>query len=121
MAFWAWIDRTWVRLASVKLTLVVFLALLLLSIPGTVILQYNISNVDPGIQYNYGFWKFGQLFQLFTSYHSFWYVGLIALLAINLIACSEQRWPQMWKLATLKPVPLSREAMERQPAKLRYT
>ncbi|MBS1985239.1 MAG: cytochrome c biogenesis protein ResB [Bdellovibrionales bacterium] len=120
MAFWAWIDRTWVRLASVKLTLVVFLALLLLSIPGTVILQYNISNVDPGIQYNYGFWKFGQLFQLFTSYHSFWYVGLIALLAINLIACSEQRWPQMWKLATLKPVPLSREAMERQPAKLRY-
>lgn len=120
-AFWDRVDRIWVALASVKLTIVIFVALLLLSIPGTVILQYNISSVDPGVQYEYDFWRFGQLFQLFTSYHSFWYVALIVLLSINLIACSEQRYPQMWKLATAKPVAWARDTFLRQPQELRHS
>jgi cytochrome c biogenesis protein len=102
-------------MASVKLTLVVFLALALLSIPGTVVLQYNMSNVDPGLQYDYDFWRFGQWTQLFTAYHSVWYVALIVLLSVNLIACSEQRWPGMWKLATAKPKALSPEALDKIP------
>jgi len=120
-AFWERVDRLWVALASVKITFVVFFGLLLLSIPGTVILQYNISSVDPGVQYQYDFWRFGQIFQLFTSYHSFWYVGLIAILAINLIACSEQRWPQMWRLASAKPVAWARETFLQQASDLRHT
>src|SRR5450432_2489528 len=107
--FWNWVDRTWLQMASVKITLFVFLSLLLLAIPGTVVMQINISNVDPGVQYDYDFWKFGQLTQLFTAYHSFWYVGLVALLAMNLIACSVERWPQMWKLAMAKPVAWAKE------------
>jgi len=98
-------------MASVKLTLVVFLALTLLSIPGTVVLQYNMSNVDPGLQYDYDFWRFGQWTQLFTAYHSVWYVALIVILSLNLIACSEQRWPGMWKLANSKPKALSPDAI----------
>ncbi len=99
-----WIDKVWLQLASVKLTLFLLVALLLLSIPGTVILQLNISNVDPGSQYSYDFWTLGQKLQLFTAYHSFWYVGLMVLLSMNLIACSVERWPQMWRLANAKPV-----------------
>ncbi len=106
--FWECVDQIWLKLASVKLTLVVFVALLLLSIPGTIVLQQNISNIDPAIQYDYEFWRFAKWTQLFTAYHSFWYVGLIALLAINLIACSVERWPQMWKAANAKAVALSR-------------
>ena len=119
-SFWGWLDRSWLRLASVKLTLVVFVALLLLSIPGTIVLQYNISSVDPGLQYEYNFWKFGQIFQLFNSYQSFWYIGLIVILSMNLIACSVERWPGMWKMAKAKPVALSPEAIERQPEELRH-
>ena len=115
-AFWSWLDRTWLSLASVKMTLVIFVSLLLLSIPGTVILQFNISNVDPGLQYDYDFWKFGNFFQLFTAYHSFWYVGLMVLLSMNLIACSVERWPQMWKLANAKAVAWAPETFDRQPA-----
>lgn len=106
-------------MASVKLTLVVFVALALLSIPGTVVLQYNMSNVDPGLQYDYDFWRFGQWTQLFTAYHSIWYVALIVILSLNLIACSEQRWPGMWKLANAKPQPLSPEAFANIPENLR--
>ncbi len=112
--FWTWVDRLWLKLASVKLTLVVFVALLLLSIPGTVFLQFNISNVDPGLQYDYNFWRFGSFLQLFSAYHSFWYAGLIGLLAMNLISCSVERWPQMWRLARARPVRWAKETFHTQ-------
>lgn len=112
---WERLDRIWAALASVKLTLFILLGLLLLSVPGMVILQYNISNVDPGIQYDYAFWKWGQYLQLFTAYHSFWFVGLMVILSMNLIACSVERWPQMLKLATAKPVYWAQGTFDRQP------
>lgn len=115
-----WVDKIWDQLASVKLTIVILLALLLLAIPGTVILQYNISNVDPGVQYSYDFWKLGRFLQLFTAYHSFWYVSLFALLSLNLIACSVNRWPQMLRLAIAKPVKWSLETFNRHTPELSH-
>jgi len=117
-AFWDWVDRSFLKLASVKITVFILVGLLLLSIPGTLILQINMSNVDPALEYEYDFWKFGQWTQLFTAYHSFWYVGLIVILSMNLIACSVERWPGMWKMASAKPVAWARETFLRQPASL---
>ena len=118
--FWAFVDRVWLALGSVKLTFFIFFALLLLSIPGTVILQENVSSVDPGLQYDYDFWQFGQWFQLFRSYHSFWYVSLLVLLSVNLVICSYERWPQMWKLAFAKPVALKAQAIQLKEKEHRY-
>ena len=67
MKFWAFVDRIWLALGSVKLTLVVFVALLLLSIPGTIVLQENVSGIDPGLQYDYDFWQVGQWLGLFRA------------------------------------------------------
>lgn len=117
---WAGVDRVWLTLGSVKVTFVIFFGILLLSIPGTLVLQENISNIDPAIQYDYDFWQWGQTLQLFRSYQSFWYVGLLAVLSVNLIICSYERWPQMWKLAFAKPVALSEAAVEKRPAEHRY-
>ena len=116
-----YVDRIWDALASVKLTIVVLLGLLVLAIPGTVVLQYNVSNVDPGIQYGYNFWAFGQAIQLFTAYHSYWYVALVVVLSINLIACSVNRWPQMLKLAIAKPVLWARHTFSVQEAPYVHT
>jgi cytochrome c biogenesis protein len=115
--FWQSIDKIWSALASVKITFFTFIALLLLSIPGTIILQKNISSVDPGLEYSFDFWQWGQWFQLFTAYHSFWYVGLIILLALNLIACSVERWPSMWRLTLKKPVPLAPATLQKRAQK----
>lgn len=115
----SYVDRAWDAMASVKLTMVILSGLLFLAIPGTVILQYNISNVDPGLQYSYDFWNWGQHIQLFSMYHSFWYVGLMVILSLNLIACSVNRWPQMLKLAIAKPVKWGKETFLRQPKELR--
>ncbi len=119
--FWNVLDNLWLRLASVRLTLVLLIGLGLLAIPGTLVLQYNISNVDPALQYEYDFFKWGEALQLFTAYQSFWYVGLLVLLSMNLIACSTERWPQMLKLARAKPVKLSAETFERLPKELTRT
>lgn len=119
--FWNRIDKIWMALASVKLTIVILTGLLLLSIPGMVIMQYNISNIDPGIQYDYEFWKWGKYLQLFTAYHSFWFVGLMVILSMNLISCSVERWPQMYKLATAKPVYWASSTFEKQPDEWKHT
>lgn len=119
--FWPSVEVVWKQLASVKLTLVVLGGMLLLSIPGTVVLQKNISNLDPGLEYSYDFWQFGQWIQLFTAYQSFWYVALIVLLATNLIVCSYERWPGMWKLATMKPKSWGVERFKKQPKDRLYS
>jgi cytochrome c biogenesis protein len=118
---WALVDRLWLALGSVKITLLLFITLLLLSIPGTIVLQENISNVDPALKYDYEFWRFGQWIQLFRSYHSFWYVGLLALLSMNLIICSYERWPQMWRFAFAKPVVLHPKTLENKAPEQIYT
>ena len=117
---WNRVDRIWDTLASVKLTLVILTALLLLSIPGTLVLQHNISSVDPGMEYSYSFWNFAQYLELFTAYRSFWYVGFIILLSLNLIACSVNRWPQMWKMATMPPRALNWQSVQMRHAEERY-
>jgi len=110
------LDHLWPKLASVKITLVVFVLILLLSIPGTVLMQYNMSNVDPGAQYDFAFWEWGKTLQLFTAYQSFWYVGLIVLLSMNLIACSCIRWPAMFRAARVKLKAFPKERWEQQAA-----
>lgn len=116
--FGKWVDRAWLRLASVKITFFVMLGLALLSIPGTLVKQVNISNVDPALLYGYDFWRFATLTQLFTAYHSFWYVTLIVVLSLNLIAGAMERWSAMRELATAKPLAWSLESFKAQPANL---
>ncbi len=118
--FWRWIDELWDAFGSAKLTFVVLICMALLSIPGTIVLQQNISNVDPGIQYDYNFWKFGQITQLFTAYHSFWYVALLAILSMNLIICSIERWPGMYKLAVAKPIAWAKETFDNYDSTLKH-
>jgi cytochrome c biogenesis protein len=38
-----------------------------------------------------------QAFQLFNVYHSAWFILLLVLLAVNLIACSVDRFPAAWR------------------------
>ena len=118
--FWGYVDQVWDKLGSVKVTFFIFVGILVCSIPGTIFLQENVSSVDPGLQYDYAFWQFGQWIELFHSYHSFWYVGLLVLLSINLIICSYERWPGMWRLAFSRPVALSAAAIARKDANHKF-
>jgi len=97
--------------SSVKLAIFLLLVLATTSIIGTIIEQQK----DP-VQYlkEYGETTY-RIFKFlgFTDvYHSWWYVLLLVLLAVNLIVCSIKRLPKIWKIA-MKPKKILPEGQEK--------
>lgn len=90
-------SRAWTFFSSVKLSVIVLLALAATSIIGTLIPQ----NASPAFYFQ----KYGEVFyRLFTAldivdmYHSWWFLLLLGLLAVNIIVCSIDRLSSTWKI-----------------------
>ncbi|MBW1689779.1 MAG: cytochrome c biogenesis protein ResB [Deltaproteobacteria bacterium] len=89
-------------LSSLKLTITLLIIIAGASILGTVIpQQYGaegaIHNLSPGLI------QLFEALQLFDLYHSTWFIMLMSLLSVNLIACSLKRFPTSWKLFRKTP------------------
>lgn len=87
----------WSFFCSVKLTVVILLALALTSIIGTIVPQ----NESPDAYLHaYGAFRY-QLFDalgIFDMYHAWWFQGLLVLLTVNIVICSIERLSGTWKL-----------------------
>jgi len=92
-------DPLWELLCSVKLTVFLLILLALTSILGTLI-QQNAPTMEYIRQFGPGLYRFLNLLGLFDMYHSWWFRGILALLAINILACSSARFPRIWKRIT---------------------
>jgi len=96
---------------SLKLTMFTLITLAGISIIGTVIPQgtpppeylHSISQNKLKLYQNLGF---------FDMYHSWWFIFLLSLLSINLLACSFKRLPGIWKTIT-QPVLLLDDGLEK--------
>ncbi|ADY73903.1 hypothetical protein Dester_1268 [Desulfurobacterium thermolithotrophum DSM 11699] len=85
-------------LSSVKLAIFFLLTLAVTSIIGTIIEQQQ----DPDKylrEYGETTYKIFKFLGFTDVYHSWWYILLLMLLAINLIVCSIKRLPKIWKVA----------------------
>lgn len=115
-------DRVWNLFASVKLAIVIFSLIALTSIVGTVLEQ----NAEPekNIKILVKMFKvghdtadsvYGVLDWLgFTDmYHSWWFVSFLLLFAANLIICSIDRLPRVWKLVREPIRPLFGDLIEK--------
>ncbi len=86
------IDKIWGVFTSLKLVITLLLVLSVLSVIGTVIEQ------NKPIQEYYRFFK-PETVDLFVKlglldmYHSWWFTACLALLALNIIACTMERYP----------------------------
>jgi len=101
-------------LASLRLTMVLLLILAIVSIIGTVIPQGQLSpeyiasiGGEQGNRY-----KLYSMLGFFNMYYSWWFVGLLALLSVNLTACTIKRLPGVLSMA-FKPDGLLSESTER--------
>lgn len=99
------IDRIWSGLASIKLAVIVFALISLTSIVGTLLEQNgdpekNLKVVAKFVGTSAAPKVFAMLDGLgFTDmYHAWWFVALLYLFAANLIVCSLERLPNIWKL-----------------------
>ena len=93
------LQSLWDFFCSLKLTMFLLISLAVISIVGTVIPQgtppqeylAKISLTKITLYKALGF---------FDMYHSWWFILLLYLLTVNLVACSIKRLPHIWKIIT---------------------
>jgi len=83
-------------LSSLKLTIPLLIVVAALSIIGTVITQ-NATEGEYLQRYSKETYYIFKGLGIFDMYHSWWFIGVLILLAINLIACSVKRLPGVWR------------------------
>ncbi len=114
------IDKIWDFFASVKLAIVIFALISLTSIVGTVLEQRaeSAKNIQiltrlfgespaPGIYNlldNLGF---------IDMYHSWWFIALLILFSANIVICSFDRLPRIWKLVREPIGPMTEEKLKK--------
>ncbi|MCX5839090.1 MAG: cytochrome c biogenesis protein ResB [Deltaproteobacteria bacterium] len=81
---------------SVRLTIVLLSAIALGALLGTIIPQQEAAEAF-SVRLHPAALSVFQAFQLFNVYHSAWFILLLLLLAVNLIACSLDRFPAAWR------------------------
>jgi len=109
----------WEFFTSVKLALFCFFTLAIASIVGTIIPQ--------GKDTLFYIQKYGEqtaeVFRLLdvpNMYSSWWFVSILALFSINLIVCSIDRLPTVWKLVTMDNLETNVNRLEKMTPRMRF-
>lgn len=91
-------ESLWEFFCSLKLSIALLIGLALTSIIGTIVPQ---GSIPPEYLQTISEAKFKlyQSLSFFDMYHSWWFMLLLYLLTVNLIACSIKRLPRVWKMA----------------------
>jgi cytochrome c biogenesis protein len=121
-------DRIWDLFASVKFAVVIFIIIALTSIVGTIVEQ----NVEPAKNIKLLTKMFGagaapaiydvlDKLGFMNMYHSWWFITLLLLFCANLVICSLDRLPRIWKLVREPIRPLSDEHIEKMSIKRALT
>jgi len=106
------LQSLWDFFCSLKLSISLLIGLALVSIIGTVIPQApsipeeyirSLSQTKLQLYDKLGF---------FDMYHSWWFILLLYLLTVNLVACSIKRLPRVWKIVS-EPNLIFDEGLER--------
>jgi len=93
------IGSIWNTFQSLKLTISLFVTLAVTSIIGTVIPQ-NAPHQEYHRLYEESTYRVLEGLGFLDMYHSWWFICLIALLCLNLLACSLRNFPKTWKAVT---------------------
>ncbi|RMG74382.1 MAG: cytochrome c biogenesis protein ResB [Nitrospirae bacterium] len=122
------IDRLWDLFASIKLAVVLFALIAGTSIVGTIIEQNaspekNLKVLERLIGPDMAPTAYKVLYSLgfMDMYHSWWFVTLLVLFAVNLIICSLDRLPRIWKLVKEPVRPVNLERIPSYPIKKELT
>lgn len=93
-------NAVWRFFASVKLALIVLIVLAAISIIGTVIKQaqapaYYVKEYGDNLAHLF------KILHITNMYSSWWFITLLALFAVNLVVCSIERLPGVWRMVTM--------------------
>ena len=102
----------WRFFSSLKLTIFLLIGLAVVSVIGTIIPQGNPPPVEYLQAISQAKFELYSKLGFFNMYHSWWFVLLLYLLTLNLVACSLRRLPHDWKLIN-EQVPVLDEQQEK--------
>ncbi|MBW2471101.1 MAG: cytochrome c biogenesis protein ResB [Deltaproteobacteria bacterium] len=109
----------WDFFASVKLALFCFFTLAIASILGTIIPQGE-ESIFYIQKYGEQMAEVFRLLDVPNMYSSWWFVSLLSLFSINLIVCSIERLPTVWKLVTMDNLATNINRLEKMTPRMRY-
>ncbi|MHB8708080.1 MAG: cytochrome c biogenesis protein ResB [Desulfuromonadales bacterium] len=94
-----YVEKLWDFFCSLKLAIITLILLATTSIIGTVIEQGSTpEEMAAKLGWSLDLLKFlDKAINAFDMYHSWWFLSLMALFAVNLICCSIKRFPHVWK------------------------
>lgn len=92
-------DAAWDFFCSLKLSIFLLIGLAVTSIIGTVV-QQNQPMQQYRQEYAESTIRIFSALGFFDMYHSWWFLLLLYLLTVNLVACSIKRLPRVWKMVT---------------------
>jgi cytochrome c biogenesis protein len=93
-------NPVWALFSSVKLALFIFFVLATTSIIGTVIPQ-NSAPEQYVEHYGENLARIFELLNISDMYNSWWFTALLVLFSLNLIICSIERLPNVWRLVVM--------------------
>jgi cytochrome c biogenesis protein len=109
----------WEFFASVKLALFCFFTLAIASILGTIIPQGK-ESIFYIQKYGEGVAEVFRLLDVPNMYSSWWFVSLLSLFSINLIVCSIERLPTVWKLVTMDNLATKVNRLEKMTPRMQF-
>jgi cytochrome c biogenesis protein len=90
--------KIWQTLSSIKTGVVLIILVVIFSAAGTVILQRPITEPDDMARaYSPAMLRFLDSTGLTDVYHTRWFVALMVLVSLSIIAASVQRFPNAWR------------------------
>jgi cytochrome c biogenesis protein len=112
-------NPVWSLFSSVRLAVFLLIALAATSVVGTLLpqgesLQFYLE------QYGPGFFPVIKLLHLHDTYHSWWFVTLLAVFCVNLTVCAIKRLPFTLKLYKRDSLAVGAEHLSKMPLKSRW-
>jgi cytochrome c biogenesis protein len=90
--------QIWQTLSSIKTGVVLIILVVIFSAAGTVILQHPMTDSDDMQRaYSPAMLRFLDLTGLTDIFHTRWFIGMMILVSLSIIAASVQRFPNAWR------------------------
>jgi len=109
----------WEFFSSVKLALFCFFTLAIASIAGTIIPQKESPDFYIG-KYGEPAAEMFRLLNIPDMYNSWWFLSILSLFSMNLIICSIDRLPTVWKLVTMDNLATKVNRLEKMTPRIRF-
>lgn len=114
------LQQLWAFFASVQLAIFTLSCIAISSIIGTLVPQGE-THAEYVRRFGEKTALFFHILDIPTMYSSWWFVGLLGLLATNLIICSFDRFPTSWRAITSDHLEISPARLEKMACSRRWT